>query len=133
MVAIWALFFIWLEKLHVIPPLPKNIFTVKTSCVIRENKTLYIVHTGGYRTYVDFTGATRWTQTNTITFKENTFLKFILPIYKLIFAFPFKKTNTKGKHQIENYNPQNVSSTLLTMDDAKIQSSCCCYPRKGSR
>lgn len=74
----------------------------KTTLVAKEITSSFIESAGGSWSYDGQDGATQWTQINTIVFKPTSFLKFLLPIYKLIFSTQTKRAMKNVKHEIEN-------------------------------
>ena len=74
----------------------------KTTLVAKDIISPLIVSAGGSWNYAEQNGGTLWSQTNTITFKSNFLLNFLVPVYKRIFIFQTKKSMKKVKREIEN-------------------------------
>lgn len=72
-----------------------------TTLVAKDIQSYIILSAGGSWRYEEQNGKTLWTQTNTIAFKENFLLVFLLPIYKYIFSWMLKKAMWKAKQEIE--------------------------------
>ena len=73
----------------------------KAILVAKEITSNLILSAGGSWIYEDQNGQTLWTQINTITFKNNFLLKFLLPLYQYIFTRMTKKSMQRAKQEIE--------------------------------
>jgi hypothetical protein len=73
----------------------------KTSLVAREVESSMIESGGGSWTYEDESGATIWSQTNTIVLKNNFLLTLSLPFLKWIPEGETRRAMNKGKKIME--------------------------------
>ncbi len=73
----------------------------KTTLVAKDISSLLIAEAGGSWSYEEQNGGTLWKQTNTIIFKKNLFVYFLLPVYLRLFRYQANKSMKKAKQEIE--------------------------------